>query len=614
MTINKMLQKTTALITMLIMIFSMSCNTSAEHRNYSNEDLELIMQDIIQWKKSDMGYNKNETMFGSDFVSLAGSPSADWYAIALGRMGASDNFSSYLSVLKNNVTEKYKTKHKLDSQKATEWHRISLAILSLGGDPKSISKNSIDLIADGTYNRELTVPLDAQGLNGLIWGLITLDSMAYTVPENVAKTRNEIIVGIIEKQHPNGCFSLNDNGSDPDLTAMAITALSPYYNSEEEYTINGKLIKARDCVDKALNYLSEHQSDNGGFIENDGTETLAQTIIALCSVGIDPVNDSRFIKNGNNLLDRMMTYQNSDGGFLHSLDDKNSSSMSGEQALLAIISLYRFQNDLRNLYDFRPELSSEQKKEISSIERQIANLTENQQQIQQTFEKYCKITPSERRYVNNYALLTKKMMKLGIENNSEYLSEAMDLNTSGSGTIIDIFSKKQTESNSDFNKNDYDQFLSLPEELTLKDYSTVVYLYDKLNNAKNKNDYKNIVDTLEDKRAELEAVQKQIESTNEKILNTLYPFDSVSLKDKNAVEAIYNEIKNLSDYDKALVLGYEDVLKARTKIENLQRTLIIEIIAFIVLAVMITTIIVRVKKRRSKKKENANFAENNEDW
>lgn len=609
---NMLFKRVIAIIIMNVLIFSLSFSVNAKHKDFTAQDLEQIMQDITYWKKNRCGYGKNEFLFNADFISSAGSPSTDWYAIALGRMGIQDNYSSYLSVLKNKVSEKYKTEKKLDSQKATEWHRLSLVILALGEDPTEISESKINLIADGTYNREAFSRLDAQGINGLIWGLISLDSMSYAVPDNAETTRNSIITAILERQNPNGSFSLTVNSEDTDITAMTVTALSPYFNSEEKIIVKGSEIKIRDAIEKSVTYLSEQQKNNGGFSDNTGSEAISQTIIALCSLGIDPINDSRFIKNDNNLLDVLMSYRNSDGGFLHNLNDQESDSISSEQAFLALISLYRYQNNLRNLYDFRPEMTANQKAEISALEAKINKLTYDKQSVSETFESYLEIKAEERRYVKNYYLLADKMEKLNITNTSESLINIMNKNVNGNGTVIDIISQNNKDNITVFNDNDILKFNSLPDKVTTEHYTDVLYLNDKLNNANNKNDYPEILNSLAEKKLKIEALRRKIEDINENILNSLYPFESITLNDKEAIEAIYNDIESLSEYDKTQILGYDDVLKAKTKLETMKRNIILEIVFSVVLIILLALIILRIRKKRAIKKKNE--LSENEDW
>ncbi|MBQ9375336.1 MAG: terpene cyclase/mutase family protein [Ruminococcus sp.] len=497
-------------------------NAFAEHKDYSNADIEKTMQGIIDWKKNDLDIDKSDDIFSADFTVTAGSPSTDWYALAVGRLDSSDNNYAYLSMLENYVVEKYKTATMLDDTKATEWHRISLVMLSLGGDPTQVGDDKINLISDGTYNRELFSPLDSQGINGLVWALITLNSMDYKTPDNACTTKDEIVDSILSKQNRDGSFSLIDNTPDIDITAMTLTALSPYHKSDN--------MKTKACINRAVDYLSAHQNKSGGFADENGSEAISQTIIALCSLGIDPVNDTRFIKDNHDLLDALMSYKTSDGGFKHQLDDSKSSSISGEQALLALTSINRFQNGMSSLYDFK--------------------------------------TDTKTKAVNH---------------------------------II-------------FNENDVKRYKALHEKLTTKDYTEVMYLYNKLSDAENKNDYPEILKSLKDKKVEIEAVRKKIESINAKILNNLYPFDDITSDDADMVESIYKDVKTLDKYDQKQILGYEDLLKARTKIHTNQRSMIIETIAVGVFAMLIVLIIIRLKKRRQAKKENQMPADDNIDW
>ena len=99
-------------------------------------------------------------------------------------------------------------------------------------------------------------------------------------------------------------------------------------------------------------------------------ESTAQVIVALCSLGINPNTDARFIKNGYSAIDGLMKYRNaSDGGFYHSFvadpsnpsaDPTQSNGMATEQSLYSLTAYWRYLNNMRNLYDFRPE--TDQKK------------------------------------------------------------------------------------------------------------------------------------------------------------------------------------------------------------------------------------------------------------
>ena len=75
-------------------------------------------------------------------------------------------------------------------------------------------------------------------------------------------------------------------------------------------------------------------------------------IIALCSLGIDPKTDERFIKNGNSVFDALMSFRLSDGSFAHGIDEKEGNNIATEQAMLALCSMIKMR-DGKRLYDFR---------------------------------------------------------------------------------------------------------------------------------------------------------------------------------------------------------------------------------------------------------------------
>ena len=199
----------------------------------SDDEALSVANGIIEWKKRSMGLSGSDNLLSPEYVSAAGSPAGDWYPIGLGRLGIADDYERYLAALRENVSERYANDGGLDKIKATEWHRITLAVLALGGDPTSFGRDSegkpINLIADGVYNRK---NLGAQGINGLIWGLIALDSKNY---DTSSAKREEIIASLLSLRRSDGGFAFSGEHSDPDMTAMAITALAPYYGSEKAY-------------------------------------------------------------------------------------------------------------------------------------------------------------------------------------------------------------------------------------------------------------------------------------------------------------------------------------------------------------------------------------------
>ena len=155
-------------------------------------------------------------------------------------------------------------------------------------------------------------------------------------------TREKLIQVILD-QLTDGGWDLSADKADPDMTAMAIQALAPYYKTNET-------VKA--AVDKALEALSALQRNDGGFGSwgTVNSESCDQVIVALTALGIDPTADSRFIKNGLTALDALASFYVTGGGFRHTAGGELN-GMATEQGYYALAAYYRFVNAQNRLYD-----------------------------------------------------------------------------------------------------------------------------------------------------------------------------------------------------------------------------------------------------------------------
>ena len=575
-----------------------------------------VALEIIDWKKMTVGSTSDGYLINDTFLTQAGTTPGDWYPIGLGRLGVQDNQAGYLAVINDNVQKRYETTAKLDKAKATEWHRISLAVLASGGNPRRMGENGdIDLIADGTYNRvdaKGNGLLGKQGINGFIWGLIALDSMQYEVPENAYYSRDDIILNILNRQLSDGGWALTGNVSDPDITAMAIQSLAPYYNSEKEYTYENKKIqsdgtqitkKVRGVVDEGVFWLSSVQNEDGGYSSwgTENCESVVQVAVALCSLGIDIFSDSRFIKDGNTIYDAILSYQNADGGFLHSktydpenptsLPDK-SNTMASEQTLYGMVAIHRYQNGMRRLYDFRQEQSEALKSQIAQVETQIETINENTSvsELQGVYNAYWSIPSLERSYVKNYA----KLSQLLKEANISYYEEEMIFNSGDAGVIVPI----EIFTDVDMAATD-----ALPTTLTTEYRAEVLRLWNKINNCFDFDDKQTYYIKLEKAKNAIEEIQNEIDDIKAEIKDKLYPFDKISLSDRETIHVLYERYMALSDYDKTQLESsdVEGLLKSKTQVDNLYLAVWISGISILIAGIATVIIIVNVKKRKREK-------------
>lgn len=260
----------------------------------------------------------------------AGSAVFDWLAIALHRAGAQEKYDEYLAALARYVTDCYAQTGALSDYKATEYHRIALTVLELGGDPTAFGTKSdgsaADLIAEGTY--AFSGDLYAQGLNSPIYALIVLDAGGYAVPAGARYTREALVARILEQQEPDGGFGLVAGTPDVDITAMALQALAPYD-------------EAAEAVDAALTWLSGQMADDCTFSAYGAVsaESVSQVLLALAALGLDPQSDVRFVRGETTLLTALEGFRRDDGSFAHTPDDPAGNLLATGQAMLALAAL-----------------------------------------------------------------------------------------------------------------------------------------------------------------------------------------------------------------------------------------------------------------------------------
>ena len=605
--------KRLAIVLISIMLLSFSCITAAS-ANSAAADVWTVANGIVEWKKADNGSSPDGYLINEIFLELAGSTPGDWFPIGLGRLGIDDNYGGYLAVIKDQIEERYRQPGKLSAAKATEWHRIALAVLAAGGDPTSIgtdeSGNPINLIADGTYDRGKTTPLGRQGINGWIWGLIALDSMRYEIPQDAYYTRDDIIIEILRQQLSDGGFALSGKVSDPDITAMALQALAPYYNSERTYTYTQKVLEkevtktVRQIVEEALACLSDLQLETGDFSSwgTQNVESTDQVAVALCCLGINPLEDERFIKNGNTLLDGILRYRMNDGGFVHSFtyDPDNptslpdqSNTMASEQTLYTMAAFWRQAEGMRTLYDFRPEQSNAMKQRIADLETKIKGIRAStvKTELEEMLVSFYSIPENERSYVSNYWLLSDAAKSVGI--NVQKIADVTSVVESprDDGETALLY----------FSASDREAVAKLPEELTTEQYVLVTTLLDKLQQSEDFEEKEEYLQKLSAAKEKIDAVQAEIDSINDEIKEKLYPFESMSLKDKPAVDSIAARYEALNEYDRAKILRWEDVIKTKTQLDNLLRGIVIAVVLCIIAAVTLIFLIRRIRKKRRRK-------------
>ncbi len=405
------------------------------------------------------------TLLGSEgYMRGASSTATDWMALAMGRFGYYQSgeycyiiddgtgYEDYLAAMKAYIETTYAENNGiLHSAKATEWHRAVVAIAALRGDPTAFgeyNRSVIDLIADGSYNNSLKSGPGTQGLNGWIWGLIAMDTGMYGVPSDAKYSREKFITEILKMQLADGVNGSKYGGwvlggygsvSDVDMTAMAIQALAPYYNDTTFYTYvnqnTGTEVSktVAECINEALDRLGSMMNSNAGFSSwnTDNVESISQVVVALCSLGINPAADERFITaDGKTLLDGMLRFKVSNGGFSHVLNG-GWNSMANDQATYALVSWWRLENRMRALYDMRGDWTASEKAATEAAVGAIKALpspdaSDYKAKIKAALELFRAVPADERRYVGNYSELAAALKLVGgeakLDTNDPYIA------------------------------------------------------------------------------------------------------------------------------------------------------------------------------------------------
>lgn len=317
----------------------------------SDEDKALVDADKVdaltaaiirlnQLKHADLMANL-DTIYKTtgDFMATLGTPTVnstggEWMVIGLARSGRTVPAGYYDNVVEY-VKAKADANERLHPTKVTDNARVILALTAIGKDVTNVGGHNL---LKGLDSMDY---VQTQDINGPIFTLIALDSHNYPTMGDV--TREKLIQVILDAQLNDGGWDLSADKADPDMTAMAIQALAPYYKTNET-------VKA--AVDKALEALSALQRTDGGFGSWDtvNSESCAQVIVALTALGIDPTADSRFVKNGHTVLDALAGFYVTGGGFRHTAGGERN-DMATEQGYYALAAYYRFANTQTRLYD-----------------------------------------------------------------------------------------------------------------------------------------------------------------------------------------------------------------------------------------------------------------------
>ena len=263
----------------------------------------------------------------------------DWLVFGLARSGLKAPQKYFDTYYKNVEDYIVSVDGVLSRKKNTEYSRVILALTAIGKNPADAAGFNL-LLPLGDFDETVR-----QGVNGVIFALLALDSGGYEIPEapeaETQATRELYVGELLRREIPDGGWALTGGTPDADMTAMALQALAKYRDRQD----------VEDAVQRGLAALSALQEPNGAYLSWDegNSESVCQVIVALTELGIS-LDDERFVKNGQTLPQVLERFACEDGSYRHSLNG-NSDEMATEQAFYALAAIHRAETGKTTLYD-----------------------------------------------------------------------------------------------------------------------------------------------------------------------------------------------------------------------------------------------------------------------
>lgn len=291
----------------------------------------------------DFGASLDAALANARGCDIAQGEGYEWVALALARAGDGESQSalgSFADAMEKRVRA---CGGVLDERNATEYSKAILALTSVGVDARDVGGfDIVKPLCDVGF-------VESQGANGPIWALIALGCHpSYAKGKDAQAAREKLLDQVIASQGADGGWSYTgepgDEG-DADLTAMALTALAPF-RAQDVHP------EAAEAVERGLEFLSGVQQADGGFAYkgNESSESAAQVVIALSSLGFDPAADARFTKDSGTPLANLLSFQDASGGFAHEAGGALD-TLASDQGTCALVAAQRQRAGQTTFYD-----------------------------------------------------------------------------------------------------------------------------------------------------------------------------------------------------------------------------------------------------------------------
>ncbi len=258
-----------------------------------------------------------QSWIDNELPAMVGNSSPDWYAMALSHQGY--DLSAYAAALENYIDTNEITS-------ATSRERMALALCACKTPAPACCAELLE---------------NSAGQLGIMSWIFALHLLHNGVNSAQYRT-NDVADILVDYQLADGGWAVSGVNGDTDVTAMTLQALAPCIGRQ---TIS-------DAVERGVNFLADTQLSNGGYQswETENPESTAQVWIALSALGIDPLTDERFIKDGT-ILESLLEYRTGNGQYCH-IKDGAANKMATVQTYLAYRAAEMCENNEGSLFLF----------------------------------------------------------------------------------------------------------------------------------------------------------------------------------------------------------------------------------------------------------------------
>lgn len=446
---------------------------------------------------------------------------------------------------------------------ACDWYAISIGRTGINDDYFSyltILKNNIEDIYNSDEKLKQLKPTDLHRMS------LTALSLGEN-PQQFGKDKNGKAINLVaDGTYNKSLDELGKQGINSYIWALILL------NSTECTIPKNSEVNKDSLVDEIL----KRQLENGSFSFDDSA-SIDITAMAIQSLALYKGKHSEKAEISiKKAVEWLSTQQSKDGDFV---SYGEGCSESTAQVIVALCSANIDPvNDDRFIKKGSTALDGLMKYQLSngSFTHTKSSNAENSTSSEQAFYALCSLY----RYNN-------KLDKLFSFDNSK--------------GIINIFTNKAETSGLTFNKNDMEEYQQLSKNVTTREYNSVLRLYEKAKVSDNSAELKDIIQNLEKKKADIENIQSEIDSINEKIADNLYPIESISKDKLDIVDEVISKSSNLSEYDQSKITNLDNIRMVQAELKSSNRSIIIAIVVVALIITALTIVIIRVinKKKNS---------------